>query len=372
MNLPQGKSAFLVCGDDDFRVETATREIIDALVPPEAREYGLEVVDGRAETIDEMLRALHAVGEALFSDGLFGNGEKTVWLREPAFLSDDRDKESRVSKSEEVKAQVAKLCDSVRRGLPDGSRLVVSTLKINRGQAFFKAFSASGAVFDFGSGFKDYQLRDLAGQLLMEQLPKFGLEMKPAVQGLFLAKAGTNSRRIVSELEKLAVYCGKRKTVAAKDIDEIVSSNATSEVWDLTDAFAMRDAKQFVTLLERHLADGENAIFLVQMILNAATTLLLLKDALSRGWARAAGRSLTWDAIPPDVAESLDLSEKDIRKSLAGFKAQKSIQAAALWKTGELRSARHHILALREDLVSRQLPEKYMLEARFLQALRLA
>lgn len=372
MTLPPGKSAFLVCGDDDFRVETAVREIIDSLVPPEEREYGLEVIDGRAETIDEMLRAMHAASEALFSDGLFGGGEKTVWFREPAFLSDGRDKESRVSKSEEVKAQVAKLCDSVKKGLPDGCRLIVSTLRINRGQTFFKTFSSAGAVFDFGSGFRESQLRDLAGQLLMEQLPKFGLEMKPAVQGAFLGRAGFNSRRLVSELEKLAAYCGDRKTVTAKDVEEIVSPGATSEIWDLTDAFAMRDVKKFMALLERHLDAGESAIGLVQMILNSVTTLLLAKDALARGWASASGRAISWDAVPEDVAESLDLSEKDIRKSLSGFKAQKTVQAAAMWKTGELRAARHHVVALREDLVSKQLPEKYMLEARFMQALRQA
>ena len=142
MAIPPGKSAFLICGDDDFRVETTTREILDALVPADRREFGLEVIDGRVESVGETTRVCRAVRDALISDGLFGGGDKTVWLREPSFLSIDR-----IAKSEETKKNVAALTDAIKGGLPDGVCIVVSTLKINRGSSFFKAFGGkAGAV----------------------------------------------------------------------------------------------------------------------------------------------------------------------------------------------------------------------------------
>jgi DNA polymerase III delta subunit len=365
MTIPPGKSVFLVCGDDDFRVETTTRELLDALVPDDRREFGLEVIDGRVESLGEATRVFRAVRDALISDGLFGGGDKTVWLREPAFLSIDR-----IAKSEETKKNLATLTDTLKGGLPEGVSLVVSTLKINRGTTFFKAFGGkAGAVFDLGSGLRERDLRDQADLLLNEWLPKFGLDMKPAVRAAFLARVGTNSRQIVSELEKLSCWCGKRKTVTAEDIGEIVAADATSEVWDLSDAFAERDVTRTTTLLERHLDQGENAIFLTQTLLNTATTLLLLRDAQARRWASAGGRGVAWDGVPADIGECLDLSEKDIRKALFGWRAEKVARQAAAWTVAELRAARHQILTLREELVSKQLPERYMMETRLIQAM---
>ena len=367
MTIPSGKSAFLVCGDDDFRVETTTREILDALVPADRREFGLEVIDGRVESVGETTRVCRAVRDALISDGLFGGGDKTVWLLEPSFLSIDR-----IAKSEETKKNVAALADAVKGGLPDGVSIVVSTLKINRGSTFFKAFGGkSGAVFDLGSGLRERDLRDQADILLHEWLPKFGIDMKPPVRAAFLARVGTNSRQIVAELEKLSCWCGKRKAVTVDDINEVVAADATSEVWDLTDAFAERDATRTVTLLERHIAQGENEIFLTQTLLNTVSTLLLLRDAQARRWASSGGRGISWDGVPPDISECLDISDKDIRKALSGWRADKVARQATAWKVAELRAARHHLLTLREELVSRQLPELFMMESRIIQAMAL-
>ena len=368
MKIPTGKTAFLVCGDDEFRVAETTRELIDALVPQENREYGLETVDGRVDSLGEMVRAFRAVRDALVSDGLFGGGEKTVWFREPAFLSNER-----LAKCEDVKKFIADISSAIKAGLPEGSRLVVSTVKINRGQTFFKTFASAsaGAVFDLGSGLRERELREQADIFLSERLAKTGLEMPQGVRNAFLSRVGTNSRQIVSELEKLACWCGGRKTVTQEDVAEIVAADATAEIWDLPDAFAARDAAKTVSLLERHLAQGENAVFLAQTILNAATTLLLFRDAQSRRWTSSGGRNVSWDGVPEEIGEALSVSEKgkDIRVSLSGWRASKVAQQAAVWKVSELRMARHRLLELREELVSKQLPENYIMETRILQAM---
>ena len=38
MDLPLGKSAYLICGDDEFRVSLATKELLDRLVPEGVHE----------------------------------------------------------------------------------------------------------------------------------------------------------------------------------------------------------------------------------------------------------------------------------------------------------------------------------------------
>lgn len=364
MKIPAGKTAFLVCGEDDFRVEMTTREILDALVPQNQREFGLEAIDGRVENLGEMGRVFSAVRSALISDGLFGGGDKTVWLREPAFLSIDR-----IAKSEETKKNIADLVATIKSGLPEGVKLVVSTLKINRGQTFFKAFGGgNGVVYDLGSGLKESELKKKAQELVAEWLEKYGLSMKPNVKAAFVARVGTSSRQLVSELQKLSCWCGDRKEVTLEDINEVSAADANSEVWDLTDAFATRDATKTLSLLSQHLEHGESEIGLVQTLLSTVATLLLLRDAQQRGWAKMEGQGIVWGAVPEDLSGYLEMSEKDFRKTLYGWRAGKVAEQASGWKVAELRAARHHLLKLREELVSRQLPEQYMMETRIIQA----
>ena len=366
MDLPLGKSAYLICGDDEFRVSLATKELLDRLVPEADRAFGLDQIDGRVGTVDETVAVLRAVRDALVSDSLFGPGSKTVWLREPAFLSNDR-----IGKSQDLKGDLAELVSRIREGFGEGTHLVVSTLKINRASAFFKAFAGKDcAVADFGSGLKARQKAEAAAELVTDFCTRLKFKMEPDARRLFLARVGTESRQIVSELEKLACYCGEGKAATADDVREIVSSGAVSEVWDFTDAFCTRDPKALVAQVRMQLGQGESATRLVNSLLTAVGDLLAIREGCERHWASPAGQALNWDALPADIAEGLESAEKGIL-SAAGFQLRKKIDQSALWTVRDLRNARHYLLELRELLVSCGLPEEFLLETKLLQAIGL-
>ncbi len=362
MSTPR-KSVCLIHGDDEFRVELALKNVLSELT---AGSSTCETVDGRVETVSDTLRMLRSLRDALLANDLFSGGEpKTVWLREPSFLTVDR-----VAKSEDVKNAVATLVEQIKTGLPDDSKLVISTTKVNRGHGFYKACKAAGEVIDTGTGENARARSDAAEALLAEFLPKLGITMSAGASRAFLSRVGVESRRIVSELEKLACYAGDKKAVTEKDVAEIVSSSAVSEIWDFTDAFSMRDRVALIRQLKVQLTQGENAIRMTNSVLTVISDLLFIRSALDKGWARPAGSSaLSWDALPEEVAIGLSLAEKDPRAALTGWRLGKLMRHTALWKTTELRAARHHILTLREELVSLQLPEEYLLTTRLLQAI---
>lgn len=364
---PADKSAYLVCGDDEYRVATATAALVDELVPASDREFGLDRIDGRVGTVDEAVAAIRSVRDALVSDGLFGGGAKTVWFREPSFLSNDK-----IAKSERVKAEVQNLAARIKDGLPEGTRLVVSTQKVNRASAFFKAFSGKDAlVVDFGSALKARQKADAAAELADETCGRIGLSMQPDAMRLFLSRVGTDSRRIVSELEKLAAYCEPGAAATPDDVREIVSPGATSEIWDFTDAFATRNRTLLVRQIHTQLAQGENAIRLVNSILTCVCDLLAVREAIDRKWASPGGGGLDWSALPADIAEGLAAGDRSVLAG-AGFQLRKKIDQAAGWTVRDLRNARHYILELREALVSCSLPEECLMETMLLRAAGLA
>ena len=360
--MPQ---AYLICGDDEFRVSTATRELLAELVPPVDREFGLDHVDGRVDTVAESIEALRAVRAAFVSEGLFGGGDKTVWFQEPTCVANER-----IAKSQEVKDGLAALAATIKKGLPDGVKLVMSVSKINRASALFKAFSSAGEVRDFGNGLKAYQRAEAAAGLLAEYLPKMGLKMQGDVRQIFLARVGTDSRQIVSELQKLACYCGEGQEATAADVAEIVSSGAVSEIWDFVDAFSRRDAAELVRQIRVQLEQGEAAIRMVNSLLSAVGQLLAVREAQDRKWATRSGSSLSWDGLPEEISRGFAASDKDVR-SLIGFRLRKLLEQADKWTLRDLRNARHYLLSLREDLVSLTLPESVLLEIRLLQAIGL-
>lgn len=365
MNIPLDKSVYLICGEDEYRVDLETRKLIDALVPKEEQPFGLEKIDARGvEVIESTLELLRDIRDTLFANDLFGSSEKTVWLLETPFLEKER-----LIKSETVKEALAPLIEQIKKGLPEGSRLVVSTSKINRTQAFYKAIKAKGYVLDFGSSLRQNEREQAAEIFVTETLPKVGLKMDGNAIHHFVQRAGVEFRQLYSELNKLACYCGDRKEATVEDIDEIITTASVSEIWDFTDAFASRNAAKLARQIRKQLDQGTDAIGLVSSLLYCVSTLLFLRDAIDKGWATPASRSINWSGIPEDVDIGLALSEKDIRKTLTGFRAQKTFEQACLWKTGELRAARHHVLALREALVSCQIPEETLLNLYLIRAL---
>ena len=271
--------------------------------------------------------------------------------------------------SEDVKDAVAGLLKLVKDGLPEGSRIVVSSGAVNRAQSFFKTFDAAGVVVDFGSNLKAAEREVNAAMLLDEVLPTIPLKMGAAEKNAFLSRARTDSLRIVSELRKLACYCGSRAAATVEDIEAVVSRDAVSEVWALTEAFSRRNKAETARQIRRQLDQGENAIYLAQMLLGTVSDLLAVRDALDRGWATAGREGLSWQGLPEEVADGLSQGEKDVRRSLVGWRGRKVAECARQWKARELRLARHHLVRLREELVSSQAPEDFLLSTRVLQAM---
>ena len=247
----------------------------------------------------------------------------------------------------------------------------MSTTKINRGSAFFKAFTGENAfVADFGSGLKARQKTAAADEIVAEFCGRIGLKMASDVRQLFISRAGTDSRQLVSELEKLKCYCGDAPEATADDVRAIVSPGAVSEIWDLLDAFATRNAKALVAQVRTQLAQGENAIRMVNSLLSTACDLLAIREGYERHWASPSRGGLDWSAIPADVADGLGHAEKSVL-SASGFPFNKKIDQSSYWTVRDLRNARHYLLELRELLVSCPLPEDILLETKLLQAIGL-
>lgn len=362
-------TAYLVCGDDEFLVTEAARQVVDRLVPPEARDLGLEIIDGRCASADAAVAVLRRCAESLATPGFLG-GAKLTWLRDATFLGGNRKGES-----EAVRTLLTTLAATVRRGLPAEQPLLVSTTSISRASALFKALTATGEVQDFGSGFKPHELEKLAVQRLEDCLKQAGLRMDGAARSAFLARVGTETRLIANEIEKLRTYVGETALATPADVEAIVSVGREAVVWDLVDTFGLREAGALIRHLRRMLSQGEQPIGLVVMLDNRVRDLLILREALDRGWLKAgSGNSSNppaWGPLPAEIDAWFAAGSNDLRKQ-HWFRLTRLIEQAVRWRLVELRRARWRLVELREKLVSTGLPAGYLVESTLLRVIESA
>ncbi len=359
-------SLHLICGSDDFLVEQKARAIVDAGVPMAERALGLEILDGRVDTIDAAVAVIRQCLEAVLTPGFFG-GTKLVWLKNATFLNP----QTRPGDNEQVKERVAELTARIKEGLPEGQHLLISAVTVARNTAFFKACQAAGEVSDFGGGEKAWEQERLSRERLNGLLRTFSLQMSEDVCERFLQRAGTATRLMVNELEKLRLYLGNStQPVAAEDVDAIVSVGHEAMAWDLTDAMGDRDAVRLVKALRQLQAQDESAIGLVVMAEARIRELIVLRYAIDQRWLQARetehGPYCKWnDNLPAEADALLSALPRDPRKTAAFVQRKAAIQATR-YTLNELRRARHVLIELREKLVSSSAPPEILVETALL------
>jgi DNA polymerase-3 subunit delta len=353
-------SLYLIYGSDEYLVSAKAKQIVSALVPEEERTFKLEAVDGAVDTADAAVTAITQVLAGLRSLGLFGD-EKVIWLQAASFFADNR-----VGKAALVQENVAHLVDLIKAGLPPGQVLVITASGVDKRRAFFKACKAAGELHEFSVPEKSYQADRLASERLDQLLAKQGLEMSSRAKVAFLEKVGTDTRQLVNEVDKLAIFMGETKRVDVDQVLAISSSSREALAWDLADAFGKRDLSRALAVLRQLVFQKENVIGLVIGLENRVRELLIYREALEKGWLMnksGGGRpGLAWGDVPPEA--ELAFSEhmgRDPRK-IHPFRVSLLADQARKFSRKRLMYCLRQVTDAHAKLVSSRIPKEMTLE----------
>jgi DNA polymerase-3 subunit delta len=348
----------LICGDDEYLVESSARTRISQILPDSADALGLEIVDGRKNTGEEVENSVNQCIEAVQTQGFFG-AEKVVWLRDANFLTGGE----RVADYAASKDAVAKLTECLKNGLPEGQTLIITAGKVLRSSVFFKTCLKNGEVEDFGNNLKARELEQRAAEFVAERAKESGLKMDSGIRNAFIQRVGFDTRTLVQEIEKLRLYVGEAKQVHLEDLHEITSVGNEAEAWDLIDAVGERNAGGVLATLRRMSGQKGVGIRLAAMLDKSVRELLVLREAYDRKWISYTNRQASWVAHDLTQEESAILSALPFNpRTLPGWMLRKKMAHAVNYTLRELRVARFRILELREKLVSTGLPEMFLLE----------
>ena len=352
------RAVHLVMGEDEYLVSTNAKELVDRLCPKADQAFGLEVVEARVDLVADAVTAIGRCLDGLRTLGFLG-GRKVVWLRDATFLGSGV-----IGESAEVKDRLDDLVKLIKAGLPEGQILVVSALKVDGRSAFFKACQSAGNVMKFELPDKSYQLEQQARGTAGDMFRKIGLSIGPEALEEFLDKTGTDTRQIVQEAEKLAVYLGDRKTVQVADVRDIVSSSREAIPWDLADAVGNRDLSGTLKVLRQLMFQGENEVGLIISLENRFRDLLLYREALDRKWVSVSGQEpwlkVEWRSSPEVDALASALA-KDPRSTNV-YRAGKLVAQARKYSRQELARCQALTLSAHETIVSSTSAKELMLE----------
>jgi DNA polymerase-3 subunit delta len=357
------KSIYLIGGADEFSIKETAAKLADKLAPKKAGEFGLEIIEGSAANQDEALKVLSRVREALNTVGLFGGGDKLVWLKNTDLLAD-----SPTTRAEAVKEALAELADLLKGGLGEGVVLLISAIGCDRRKTLYKTLEKVGEVQFFealeeGRGDSDEEIE----AFIQSKLRADGKTMSVDAVQAFRELVAPSLREIANELEKLFTYVGKRNEVTKEDVRAICSASRSAGDFELVNFLGNRNLPRAIRVLEKMFDEGDKGIGVVMQLVGQFRLMLLTKDLLQRKLISVTDAPnggfqfvRAFERLPEDVTAHFPRTKEG--KLPNAWRLYRCALAAKNFSTAELIHAMDLLLEANRQLVTTQLDDRLVIE----------
>ena len=349
---------YAVMGSDESEVKRVAADLAASLTPPEAGDFGLEIVDGVAENADQAAARIRSTIEALQTLPFFGS-TKVVWLKSANFLGD-----TQLSCAASVQSALEELSDLIENGLGSDVIFLISATEVDKRRSFYRSLvkRAELQIFDrldsSRSGWEEG-----ATEIVRSRAKKRKLQFDTDALDLFVLLTGGDTRQIENELEKIDIFLGKDRGVYVDLVRDLVPLSRAGVVFELSNALAMRDLELALTLVRRLLDQGESAIgILLVAIIPTVRNLLLAKDLMERHrLARPHSPFQFISAINRLPAEATDHLPRKKDGSINAYALGIAAQHAHQFETKQLIDAMQACLEANLQLVTTQLDHELIL-----------
>ncbi len=269
----QNGSLCAIIGDDDYIVRQKAKEVFDDWTKDFPDDLSREIIDGRADRVDDVLRILSEAKAATTTLSLFGGG-KLVWINEANFINQNKTGAAKGAKDalEDAKAFLEKLEDS---------RVILSACPIHRGHGFVKWLQKNADFHDLAKNEKE----DVAFRRLVEETAS-ELEVKfaPGALDYLAGKIGAHPRLGVEETRKLASFLGSEgNEITEQMIINLVPDFGEGDFFEASEAFFSDKLDWALDAIDRHFFQGKDARPLLATLQNRNRLLIQLRVLVDGG-----------------------------------------------------------------------------------------
>ncbi len=269
----QNGSLCAILGDDDYIVRQKAKEIFDQWAQDFPDDLSREIIDGRADRVDDAIRILSEAKAATTTLSLFGGG-KLVWLNEVNFINQNKTGAAQGTKDalEKAKGFLESLGDS---------RVLISACPVHRGHGFVKWLQKNSDLHDLAKGEKeDSAFRRLAEETASEMGVRFGSGALEYLAG----KIGAHPRLGVEETRKLASYLGAEGgEITEQMIIDLVPDFGEGDFFEASEAFFSGQLDWALDAIDRHFFQGKDARPLLATLQNRNRLLIQLRVLVDGG-----------------------------------------------------------------------------------------
>jgi DNA polymerase-3 subunit delta len=367
--MPAAKSPALalICGDDEFAVKKRAKEIYLQWCD-ELGGMDHEIIDASVANSGDALNAIAKLREALNTLPFFGSG-KSIWLRDCNFLGDER-----AASAQAVTETLNEVADELKNFKWQNVRLLISAGKVDKRKTFFKTLDKIGSVESFAglsADDKDWVERaEVAARTAIRERKK---EISEEALSELVSRVGPHPRQLESEIEKLCLFTGDRKTIEFDDVAAICSHNKTAKAFALGDALGDRDLPRLLKRLDEELWETKfdsrkSEIGLLYGLIGKVRAMLLLKEMLREGWIKPTNDynhfKSQLERVPKD---KLPEDKKFNPLALNPYVLYKALPQARKYSPEELVRAMDLLLRCNQRLVSSGLDEALVLQQALVQ-----
>ena len=244
---------YLVCGDEPYLVERAVKKLLDRAVDPGFRDFNLNVFYGNECKGDEVFSAAQTL--PMFAE------MRVVLVKKGGDLS--------AGAMEVLLPYLQDPCPS--------TCLILQAEKVDGRKKFFAEFKKRGEVVEFKRPYEN-QL----GPYVRDEVRAAGKKIDPAAAELLAYLVGNNLQELVSQIEKLCVYCGKKEMIGVAEVKAIVSDTKVESVFEFTDALGAKDTGRALRMLTTLLGDGEAPLKILGGVARHYRQLWQVRELLDR------------------------------------------------------------------------------------------
>jgi len=347
-----------VVGSDESEVKRVAAELAAKLAPPDAGEFGVEVIDACADNVEQAVARIRSAIEALQTLPFFG-GAKLVWFKNANCLAD-----SVLGRSAAVQGALEELAEVFEAGLGENVTFLISATETDKRRSFYKnlAKRADVQVIDrLDSSRAGWE--EEATEIVRKKAKAKKLQFDDDALDLFVLLTGGDTRQIDNELEKIDLHQGRERSVAVEQVRELVPLSRAGVIFELGNAMAACDLERALMLVKRLLDQGETAIgILLVAILPTVRNLLLAKDLMERHRVPRPHAPFTFisalNRLPAEATEHLP-RKKD--GTINGYALGLAAQQAHRFETRKLIAGLEACLEANVRLVSSQLDHELIL-----------
>jgi DNA polymerase-3 subunit delta len=242
-----------LAGSDEDAVKKAAADLAQKLAPEDPMNF--ETIDGRADSVDDAIKSIGKVREAIMTLPFFGGG-KLVWWKAVNFFD-----ETGVGRHASVKEALETLLPDLQKVDGTSVTLLISALGIHRGRAFAKGLLklAQAKSFDLPD------LRKTSEDEIINQIERrmkaAGLNPGPGAAERFFQATGIDTAFWTQEMEKLSCFAGEGKAVLTEeDVNRVISGSREVLIWDFCSAVLSGQAKAALAQLSALLAQDESEV----------------------------------------------------------------------------------------------------------------